>query len=173
MWYTESAMMLTFIFDSSLCLSHLSISLSLLVRSRNSKRSLFQLRLQYDKELLSHLWQPLRVTAETSESSHKLHSHGNRKLPTMPGNCQKHLQLHSLQLQTMLFQWGLPATFAGAIWGTVTVFICQHISIRHCKLFGGLHKQHTSITQHTDLWVVIFNSHSSLNNFCFGRDFSL
>lgn len=52
----------------------------------------------------------------------------------MPDNCQKHLQLHSLQLQTMLFQWGLPATFAGAIWGKVTVFICQHISVTNQTL---------------------------------------
>lgn len=70
-------------------LLHLTISLSLLVRCNNSIGSLFPLRLQWDKELLRPLWQPLCVRQETSGSSRKIWSHWERKLPRMPRSCQK------------------------------------------------------------------------------------
>lgn len=105
--------------DSSVFTLHLP--LSLLVRPKNSSRSLFQPWLHHDKWLLHCLWQPLRVKEETSANSLKLQSHRNRQHEPMPDNYQKHLQLHSVQLQTMLFQRGLPAPSAGDIWGKVSL----------------------------------------------------
>lgn len=104
-----------------LCLYTPSLSLSLLVRPQSSSRSLFQPWLQHDKELHHHLWQSLCVREETSGNSIKLHSQRNRKHEPMPDSYQKHLQLHSVQLQTVLFQWGLSAPSAGEIWGKVSL----------------------------------------------------
>lgn len=136
--------------------------LHFLVRSRKSRRPLFQPWLHPEKGLLSHLWESLRVSAETSEYSHKLQSYRDRKLPTMPENCQKHLQLYSLQIHSMLFQWDLPATIAGAIWGNVTKSLLFFKSI-YQWLIRHWEWRVAQATHH----IAIFNSQSSLRNFCF------
>lgn len=140
-WYAEMSNDIEFDY-LPLCLLHLS----LLVRSSKYIRSLFQPWLHCNKELLSPLWQSLCVRPKTPKRSCNLQPNRQRKIQRMPGSRQKRLQLYPLQIQPVLIQWGLPATSAGAIWGNVTQHLFISIfqwPVRHCVLFGELHKQTT------------------------------
>lgn len=138
----------------SLYLLHLSILLSFLVRSKNSSRSLFPPWVLWNKEVLCPLWQPMRVRQETTRCSWNLPSHRDRKLPRMPGSCQKNLQLWWMQIQPVLFQWGLPANSAGEIRGKLSsclTYIWWYLAMQMLR---------TAPMYNIVLWVAhcIFNS---------------